>query len=126
MAPVQLENSFRKLRITLPMPMMFSRLWSFYLSLDHLTRLTRARLGILGLAILALSACSAPQADETWSGPTILASVSVEPIPNASAAAKLIRTQHYKIYSTIDDRPDLLDRTAQLMEGAGYLPPVRP
>ena len=31
---------------------------------------------------------------------------------------KVIRTEHYSIYSTIQDRPDLLNRMGQLMEGA--------
>jgi hypothetical protein len=72
---------------------------------------------LLGLLALALAGCS--HSDSTgWDGPKMLATVSVADVGNSGPRFKLITTQHYKIYSTIEDRPDLLDRMAQLMEGA--------
>lgn len=47
----------------------------------------------------------------------MLSQVSIEDVNNAPQV-KVLRTPHYKIYTTVDDRPDLNDRIAQLMEGA--------
>jgi hypothetical protein len=67
---------------------------------------------------LFLTACTPSKDQSNWNGPQMLASVSTEDAGYAGPQVKLIRTAHYNIYSTIEDRPDLLDRTAQLMEGA--------
>jgi hypothetical protein len=48
----------------------------------------------------------------------MLSQVSVQDVGAAPPQVKILRTRHYKIYTTIMDRPDLLDRLAQLMEGA--------
>jgi hypothetical protein len=70
-----------------------------------------------GLLAMALAACA--QSDSTgWDGPKMLATVNVAEVGNSGSKFKLITTQHYKIYTTIQNRPDLLDRMAQLMEGA--------
>lgn len=71
-------------------------------------------------AFFALAACSGqnPQSTSQWSGPTILASVTVQDASPTDQAVKVIRSQHYEIYSTITDRPEMLNRLAQLMEGA--------
>ena len=47
-----------------------------------------------------------------------MASVSVDDATPGNASAKVIRTAHYEIYTTIPDRPDFLSGMAQLMEGA--------
>ncbi|MGD0541781.1 MAG: hypothetical protein ABSB33_09715 [Tepidisphaeraceae bacterium] len=76
---------------------------------------------IWAVGCLALAACGGQQASSTdqWNGPTVLASVSVDDAaPSQPNTAKVVRTQHYLIYSTIQDRPDLLSRMGQLMEGA--------
>jgi len=52
-----------------------------------------------------------------WSGPQALCTVSMEEVPKAPGAV-LIHTPHYKIYSTMTDHPDLLQKSAQVMEGA--------
>jgi hypothetical protein len=71
---------------------------------------------------LALAGCSSQASDPTnqWNGPTVMASVNIEDAaaPDPTSTAKIVHTQHYTIYSTIQDRPDLLNRVAQLMEGA--------
>src|SRR5208282_785 len=90
-----------------------------------------AKLAVCLLASL-LTACADSQHLGAWSGPQMLSQVSIEDVSNAPPQIKIIRTPHYKIYTTIDDRPDLLARTAQLMEGAfgayrmvaGNLPPT--
>jgi hypothetical protein len=82
----------------------------------------RRRLLAGAAAWLALAGCSghSPDMENKWNGPTVLASVTVEDASPADpdATAKVIRTEHYIIYSTIQDRPDLLNRLGQLMEGA--------
>jgi hypothetical protein len=77
----------------------------------------RAIMTAMGLALI-LAACSSPPPQQAWSGPKMLASITFEDAPSANPHAKIIRTAHYKIYSTVEDRPDLLNRTGQLMEGA--------
>jgi hypothetical protein len=68
---------------------------------------------------VALAACSDQQSGSAqWNGPTVLASVTVEDAAPNNEAVKVVRSQHYEIYSTIQDRPDMLNRLAQLMEGA--------
>jgi hypothetical protein len=68
---------------------------------------------------MALAACSDQQSGSAqWNGPTVLASVTVEDAAPNNEAVKVVRSQHYEIYSTIQDRPDMLNRLAQLMEGA--------
>jgi hypothetical protein len=42
----------------------------------------------------------------------------VDDTVNAGQDVKVIHTPHYEIFSTIQDRPDLLNRMGQLMEGA--------
>lgn len=73
-------------------------------------------------ACLALAGCSdqGSSSGNKWTGPTVLASVSVEDgsPSDPTVFPKVIRTEHYLIYSTIQDRPDLLSRMGQLMEGA--------
>lgn len=68
----------------------------------------------------ALAGCSQSQSSVSthWYGPTVLASVSVEDGTEAGLATKVIRTPHYEIYSTIPDRPDMVAKLGQLMEGA--------
>ena len=70
--------------------------------------------------LLALAACSGQKSDSSsdqWSGPTVMASVTVEDASPTDQAVKVVRSQHYEIYSTIQDRPEMLNRLAQLMEG---------
>jgi hypothetical protein len=74
-----------------------------------------------GLAgIVVLGACSSQHSDvsDKWNGPTVLASVTMQDVSPDNTAVKVVRSQHYEIYSTIQDRPDMLNRLAQLMEGA--------
>ncbi|MGD1278804.1 MAG: hypothetical protein ABR964_16445 [Tepidisphaeraceae bacterium] len=77
------------------------------------------RVAAFGICVLALASCSSSDNGlGSWSGPQMLASVSVEPAASAGPEVTLIRTQHYRIYSTIQDHPELLQRVGQLMEGA--------
>jgi hypothetical protein len=72
-------------------------------------------------ALLALAACSgqnAASSSDQWAGPTIMASVTVEDASATDQAVKVVRSEHYEIYSTIQDRPEMLSKLAQLMEGA--------
>jgi hypothetical protein len=46
-----------------------------------------------------------------------MASVTMEDTGTSGPKVKVIHTAHYVIYSTIEDRPDILARMAQLMEG---------
>ncbi len=72
-------------------------------------------------ACLTLAACAGQNASsgDQWTGPKVLAPVSVsDAAPSDPGKAEMIRTEHYSIYSTIQDRPDLLNRVGQLMEGA--------
>lgn len=72
-------------------------------------------------AFLALGACSGQKSESSsdqWSGPTVMASVTVEDASPTDQAVKVVRSEHYEIYSTIQDRPEMLNRLAQLMEGA--------
>ncbi|MGA3065564.1 MAG: hypothetical protein ABSF29_01825 [Tepidisphaeraceae bacterium] len=75
------------------------------------------RFTLFVLTLLA-AACDQSQPLGTWSGPEMLSQVSIQDIPNAPPQVKILRTPHYKIFTTIDDRPDLNARIAQLMEGA--------
>jgi hypothetical protein len=72
------------------------------------------------IACIILAACAAQQGYVSkWTGPSVLASVTInDTVPSNPDSAKEIRTEHYEIYSTIQDRPDLLSRMGQLMEGA--------
>jgi hypothetical protein len=77
------------------------------------------RVGIAGVLILA--ACSSQTNSTTssqWSGPTVLASVTVQDASATDESVKVVRSEHYEIYSTIQDRPEMLSKLAQLMEGA--------
>jgi len=70
---------------------------------------------------LALASCSGQNSSSVsnqWSGPTVLASVTVEDASASDEGLKVVRSPHYEIYSTIQDRPEMLSRLAQLMEGA--------
>jgi hypothetical protein len=86
----------------------------------------RLRLSLNFIAAVALAAvmicptaCSSRSSlAGSWSGPEKAITVKVEPSPQAGANASEVHTQHYTIYSTIADRPDLLARMGQLMEGA--------
>ncbi len=72
-------------------------------------------------ALMMLVGCaeSTPSEIGHWEGPQTPALVTVSDLANpGDTKVKLVRTQHYKIYSTIVDRPDLLQRAGQLMEGA--------
>jgi len=73
--------------------------------------------GWLGLAV-GLLGCAGHDSLGQWSGPKQLAVMSVDADAAANPPCKTIRTQHYLISTTIMDRPDLLDRMGQLMEGA--------
>jgi hypothetical protein len=91
---------------------------------------TKIRTIWIGLLTLALTACEQSQSTG-WDGPKMLATVNVADVGNSAPKLKLVTTQHYKIFTTIDDRPDMLDRMAQLMEGAfiayqGMVPEVTP
>jgi hypothetical protein len=72
------------------------------------------------VGLSALAACSGQSAStsDQWTGPTIMASVTVEDASPTDQAVKVVRSDHYEIYSTIQDRPEMLSRLAQLMEGA--------
>jgi hypothetical protein len=70
--------------------------------------------------VVSLAACSSSQStpQNNWSGPTVMASVSVADAAPGGASAKVVRTDHYEIYTTIPDRPEFISGLAQLMEGA--------
>ena len=82
----------------------------------------KSLLAVGAAAVVSLTACSSNQTASTtnnkWSGPTVMASVTVADATPGNETAKVIRTQHYEIYSTIQDRPDFVSGMAQLMEGA--------
>jgi hypothetical protein len=67
-----------------------------------------------------MAGCSNQQSSTSgpWQGPTVMASVQVNDSSDNDTNSHTIQTQHYSIYSTIPDRPDLLSRMGQLMEGA--------
>ena len=52
-----------------------------------------------------------------WFGPDTPADCKVIPQPDLDPTARLLKTEHYDIYSTIDD-DQLLDKLGQLMEGS--------
>jgi hypothetical protein len=83
----------------------------------------RRRLIWSGLSLATLWAVGCEQTSRlgSWSGPQMMSQVSVADAPNLGPDVKIVRTPHYKIYSTITDRPDLLDHMAQLMEGANAM-----
>jgi hypothetical protein len=76
-----------------------------------------------GIALLALiflaSGCAAPSAPPIgqWFGPTTPATVSIQNLPQLDATARVVKTAHYDIYTTIGDT-ELLNKIAQLMEGS--------
>ncbi len=75
--------------------------------------------GLFAIALI-LAGCASETSLQSadWNGPKMLAQVSVQEIGDTPPTIKLIQTDHYKIYSTIQDRPDFLNKIAQLMEGA--------
>jgi hypothetical protein len=89
---------------------------------------------VCALIGVALSGCSSSPTQSSagnWNGPTVLASVQMQDMGAPGPKYKIINTEHYKIYSTIEDRPDILARTAQLMEGGfaiyrTFVPQVQP
>jgi hypothetical protein len=69
---------------------------------------------------LALVGCSSPGSmTGHWTGPSAPASVEIDDAPPPATKVKYIHTPHYTIECTIQDRPDMLYRLGQLMEG-GY------
>jgi hypothetical protein len=75
----------------------------------------------LAMALIAaglLGGCEQKDQLGSWSGPQMLSQVSESEVGNPPSQAVVLRTPHYKIYSTITDRPDLNHRLAQVMEGA--------
>ena len=51
-----------------------------------------------------------------WIGPQAPAPLTIEKLPFQDASARLVRTPHYKIYTTVEDT-DFITRVGQLMEG---------
>jgi hypothetical protein len=75
------------------------------------------------LLALALAACgcadppaAAPPIGQ-WFGPNAPAAVSIQAQTQLDPTARLVKTAHYDIYSTIDD-DEMLGKIAQLMEGS--------
>lgn len=65
-----------------------------------------------------LAGCAAPaEPIGVWFGPTEPAQVTFESLAKLDATARVVRTPHYNIYTTVDD-DDLLRKIAQLMEGS--------
>jgi hypothetical protein len=74
---------------------------------------------ILLLTVIA-AGCAAQPATPVighWFGPDAPAPVSIQPLTQLDPTARLVKTAHYDIYTTIDD-DDLLNKIAQLMEGS--------
>jgi hypothetical protein len=71
-------------------------------------------------SLIAFPAACSPSStlSGSWSGPDKAVTVKVEPSPQAGPNASEVRTEHYTIYSTVENRPDLLAKMGQLMEGA--------
>jgi hypothetical protein len=80
--------------------------------------MTRFGLAMALIASGLLGGCEQKDELGSWSGPQMLSQVSESEVGNPPAQAVVLRTPHYKIYSTITDRPDLNHRLAQVMEGA--------
>ena len=80
----------------------------------------RLRLWPLALAaILAFAGCASPSSPRgsQWTGPQTPAAVSSEPWDFNDKPARVLKTPHYLIHTTIDDE-EVLDRLPQVMEGA--------
>jgi len=69
------------------------------------------------LAALLLAGCEQSSVHHEWIGPKMLSVVTEDDQVSATIKTHVLHTPHYEIYTTIDDRPDLIARTAQLMEG---------
>ncbi|MGA2583047.1 MAG: hypothetical protein ABSG31_07195 [Tepidisphaeraceae bacterium] len=72
------------------------------------------------LAILTalLAGCASNGEESHWYGPKTATVVTQQNVPDSNPPMTLEQTAHYQIYTTITDRPDLVAKTAQLMEGA--------
>lgn len=81
--------------------------------------LAAARRGVICVAIALvglLGGCAAQAPVGQWFGPTTPTTFTVQPVPNIPTA-RLFRTPHYDIYTTIQD-DDLTGKLCQLMEGS--------
>jgi len=92
------------------------------MSIRLLVSVRRWRLlpALLAGALLAavIAGCAAGMDGRgTWSGPKALTTVKSHDISVSGETVRVLQTQHYLIYSTMIDRDDLLQKTAQLMEG---------
>src|ERR1700722_10825629 len=73
---------------------------------------------LVSLAFLMIGGCAGPSLRVgEWIGPTTPADTKIEPLTRLDVTARLLKTPHYDIYSTIDD-DQLLDKIGQLMEGS--------
>jgi len=68
--------------------------------------------------ILFLAGCDSSGLSHTWVGPKSVAIVTQKDTTEMGPHMTLLESPHYQIYTTIDDRPDLLARMSQIMEGA--------
>jgi hypothetical protein len=71
---------------------------------------------VAGCSLLLLCGCNSEGISQHWIGPKTLSAVS-DPVLDNTSHMTVLHTQHYTIFTTITDRPDLLTRIAQLMEG---------
>jgi len=75
------------------------------------------RFAAVVLLSLACGCAETPPPIGHWFGPDAPAKVNVQPAPGTNGAARMVTTDHYKIYTTIKDSA-FVDRIAQLMEGS--------
>lgn len=68
------------------------------------------------LCLILLCACTNPQPVGTWSGPLTRASTITEAWTFAGQPARIIRTQHYRLHTTMTDETPA--QVAQVLEGA--------
>ena len=71
---------------------------------------------IIPLIALLLSGCSSSK-HSAWQGPTSVQPVAYEPWGYHDLPGLTVKTKHYAIHSTIENK-EFLDRLAQVMEGA--------
>jgi hypothetical protein len=69
------------------------------------------------LLLALLAGCSGTPRVDRYSGPESRAAVSVEPWSYRGESARLLKTPHYRIHTTIADE-EVVQDVAQLMEGA--------
>lgn len=73
--------------------------------------------GLVSLLLVLVAGCSAGAPRHDWSGPQQPAMLVTEGWNFGDAGARLIKTPHYNLYTTLDDE-EVLANVAQLLEGA--------